>query len=188
MPTPAARRTTRSARFRTGPAGVPPRACARLRRCRHEKPHNAPRRARRRAREARLSGRVESAVVPLLPSADGRRRGRAPARRCDRRGRRRRACGSDAVRDRDVPARLGESADPRCLSFLLKGVAPSRVELYDLSRDAASQRDLSREHSALAAELAARLGALRFRRVADPGRAPVDPVQERRLRALGYVH
>jgi arylsulfatase A-like enzyme len=88
----------------------------------------------------------------------------------------------------DVPASLGESGDPRCLSFLLKGVTPSRAELYDLSRDAASQRDLSGERSALAADLAARLGALRFKRVADPGRAPIDPVQEQRLRALGYVH
>jgi arylsulfatase A-like enzyme len=88
----------------------------------------------------------------------------------------------------DIPARLGESGDPRCLSFLLKGVTPSRAELYNLSRDAAARRDLSHERSTLAAELAARLGALRFRRVADPGRAPMDPMQERRLRALGYIH
>jgi arylsulfatase A-like enzyme len=87
----------------------------------------------------------------------------------------------------DVPARLGESEDTRCLSFLLKGVRPSRSELYDLTRDASSQRDLSRERSALAAELAARLDTLRFRPRADPGRAPIDAEHERRLRALGYV-
>lgn len=88
----------------------------------------------------------------------------------------------------DSPASLGESTDPRCLSFLLKGLTPSRSELYNVTRDAASQLDISREQSALAAELASRLEMLRFRPVADPGRAPADPERDRRLRALGYVH
>jgi hypothetical protein len=40
----------------------------------------------------------------------------------------------------------------------------------------------------LAADLAARLDTLRFRPLSDLCRAPLDPEQERRLRALGYVH
>jgi hypothetical protein len=76
----------------------------------------------------------------------------------------------------------------RCLSFLLNGLAPSGSEPYDLTRDGASQRDLSRQRSALAADLAARLDTLRFRPLSDLCRAPLDPEQERRLRALGYVH
>jgi arylsulfatase A-like enzyme len=87
----------------------------------------------------------------------------------------------------DVPARLGQSGDTRCLSFLLKGLAPSHSELYDLTRDPRSERDLSRERPSLAAELASRLAMLTFRPLADPGRAPIDPERERRLRALGYV-
>jgi arylsulfatase A-like enzyme len=85
------------------------------------------------------------------------------------------------------PASLGESEDARCLSFLLRGLSPSRSELYDLTLDPRSTHDLSSERSAVAGELAARLDALRFRRAAEPGKAPMDPEQEERLRALGYV-
>jgi hypothetical protein len=85
------------------------------------------------------------------------------------------------------PASLGQSSDVRCLSFLLRGLAPSRSELYDLTRDPLSARDLSRERFALAAELSARLDALRFRPLAEPSRPPLDPEQERRLKALGYL-
>jgi arylsulfatase A-like enzyme len=88
----------------------------------------------------------------------------------------------------DSPSRVGESADTRCLSFLLKGVAASRSELYDISRDPRSSRDASRERWPLAADLAARLDTIRFRPVHEPSRSPIDPEQERRLRALGYVH
>jgi hypothetical protein len=85
------------------------------------------------------------------------------------------------------PARLGKSADTRCLSFLLRGLAPSRSELYDLTADPGSKRDLSSERFRLAGDLAARLDALRFRLAAEPGTAPLDRQQEERLRALGYV-
>jgi arylsulfatase A-like enzyme len=85
------------------------------------------------------------------------------------------------------PASLGESADARCLSFLLRGLTPSRSELYDLTRDPRSSRDLSRERFGVAAELAARLDALRFRPLAEPGRTTIDPEQEKRLKALGYL-
>ena len=85
------------------------------------------------------------------------------------------------------PASLGESADARCLSFLLQGLSPSRAELYDLTRDPRSGVDLSDERSPLARELAARLDAMRFTRAAEPAAAPLDPQQEERLRALGYV-
>jgi hypothetical protein len=85
------------------------------------------------------------------------------------------------------PASLGESGDARCLSFFLRGLSPSRSELYDLTLDPRSTRDLSSERFALAGELAARLDALRFRRAAEPGKVAMDPEQEERLRALGYV-
>jgi arylsulfatase A-like enzyme len=85
------------------------------------------------------------------------------------------------------PASLGESDDPRCLSFLLRGLSPSRSELYDLTRDPGSRMDLSNERFALAGDLAARLDALRFRCLAQPAPAPLDPEQAELLRALGYV-
>jgi arylsulfatase A-like enzyme len=85
------------------------------------------------------------------------------------------------------PARLGESDDTRCLSFLLRGIAPSRSELYDLAADPGATRDLSDEQSGLARDLAARLDALRFRLAAEPTTVPVDARQEERLRALGYI-
>jgi arylsulfatase A-like enzyme len=85
------------------------------------------------------------------------------------------------------PASLGESEDPRCLSFLLRGLSPSRSELYDLARDPGAKVDRSNERVALAGELAARLDGLRFRRLAEPGPAPPDPEQAELLRALGYV-
>jgi arylsulfatase A-like enzyme len=85
------------------------------------------------------------------------------------------------------PARLGESGDTRCLSFLLRGLSPSRSELYDLSADPASTRDLSSERFHLAGELAARLDSLRFRLAAEPHAVPLDAEQEERLRALGYI-
>jgi arylsulfatase len=85
------------------------------------------------------------------------------------------------------PASLGRSEDARCLSFLLRGLAPSRSELYALTRDPRSARDLSRERHRLAGELFDRLDAFRFRPVAEPAPAPLDPEQEERLRALGYV-
>jgi hypothetical protein len=85
------------------------------------------------------------------------------------------------------PARLGKSADARCLSFLLRGLSPSRSELYDLTLDPRSTRDLSTERTALAGELAARLDALRFQRAAEPGQVALDPEQAERLRALGYL-
>ena len=85
------------------------------------------------------------------------------------------------------PASLGESGDPRCLSFLLQGLSPSRSELYDLTRDPGAAVDLSNERFALAGDLAARLDALRFRRLAEPGSTPPDPEQAELLRALGYV-
>jgi arylsulfatase A-like enzyme len=85
------------------------------------------------------------------------------------------------------PASLGEGEDVRCLSFLLRGLAPSRSELYDLTVDPRSARDLSDERFALAGELSARLDALRFRRAAEPSQTAMDPAQEERLRALGYI-
>jgi arylsulfatase A-like enzyme len=85
------------------------------------------------------------------------------------------------------PARLGKSADTRCLSFLLRGLAPSRSELYDLTADPRSSRDLSDDLFGLAGDLASRLDGFRFRPAAEPIPAPLDAEQEHRLRALGYV-
>jgi arylsulfatase A-like enzyme len=87
----------------------------------------------------------------------------------------------------ESPARVGKSSDTRCLSFLLRGLTPSRSELYDLTADPGSTRDLSDERASLARDLASRLGALRFHLVAEPGLLPPDAQQEERLRALGYV-
>jgi hypothetical protein len=86
------------------------------------------------------------------------------------------------------PARVAKSSDTRCLSFLLRGLAPSRSELYDLAADAGATRDVSDEQSDVARELASRLDSLRFRPLAgEPANVPPDPLQEERLRALGYV-
>lgn len=85
------------------------------------------------------------------------------------------------------PLSLRESADARCLGFLLRGLVPSRSELYDLSRDPLAGRDRSDEGFGLGRELSDRLDALRFRRVAEPAPAKRDVEQEERLRALGYV-
>jgi len=85
------------------------------------------------------------------------------------------------------PASLRKSSDTRCLSFLLRGLAPSRSELYDLGADPQSKHDLSDQRAAVARDLAARLDGLRFRRAAEPAPVSLDPEQEERLRALGYV-
>jgi hypothetical protein len=87
------------------------------------------------------------------------------------------------------PARAGKSNDTRCLSFFLRGIAPSRSELYDVTADAGATRDLSdeRSDSDVARELAMRLDALRFRLAGEPGVLAPDALQEERLRALGYI-
>jgi len=85
------------------------------------------------------------------------------------------------------PARLGKSSDTRCLSFLLRGLAPSRSELYDLTADPGSTRDLSDERFRVAGDLAARLDSLRFRLAAAPAPAALESEEEERLRALGYI-
>jgi len=105
----------------------------------------------------------------LFPPADGKRRVELSTDACV------------------SPASLGKSEDTRCLSFFLRGLSPSRSELYDLTQDPRSARDLSSERFALAGELAAHLDTLRFRRAAEPGKAQMDPEQEERLRALGYA-
>jgi len=85
------------------------------------------------------------------------------------------------------PASVGASEDARCLSFQLKGLLPSRSELYDVTRDPLSKADLSSARSDLGAKLAARLDEIRFHPVAKPVPAPLTPEQEERLRALGYL-
>jgi hypothetical protein len=86
-----------------------------------------------------------------------------------------------------APGCARESTDGCISPARLRGLAPSRSELYNLTVDPRSTRDLSSERSSLAGELAARLDALRFRRAAEPAPAPRDPEQEKRLRALGYL-
>ena len=87
-----------------------------------------------------------------------------------------------------VPREVGEGSDTRCLSFRLRGLDLSRQELFDVIADRRETRDVSRERPALTRELAARLDFYRWKPLATPGTAPLDPGTEEQLRALGYVH
>jgi arylsulfatase len=87
----------------------------------------------------------------------------------------------------DVPAQVGEGEDQRCLSLLVQGPPLARTELFDLTRDPAAVRDLSRREPALHRRLARRLAATTWQPVGNALAAELTAQQEEMLRALGYV-
>jgi hypothetical protein len=86
-----------------------------------------------------------------------------------------------------VPKAVGQGEDVRCLSYRLKDLDPATWELFDVGGDARQAHDLSAARTAVVRDLAARLGAYRWKAVAAPGSQPLDAEAEEQLRALGYV-
>lgn len=81
----------------------------------------------------------------------------------------------------------GGQGEYKCRGFQVRGVRLSRVELYDVSRDPAQRRDLSRERSRATRVLLRDLLAFKPRAVAAASAPPLDPETEKNLRALGYL-
>ncbi len=76
----------------------------------------------------------------------------------------------------------------RCRGFQIRGLRPSRVELYDVSRDPGQRKDLARERSRSTRVLLRDLLAFKPRPMASAAPAPpLDPETEASLRALGYL-
>ncbi len=86
-----------------------------------------------------------------------------------------------------VPAELGLSDDPRCLSFRLSLSELWHIELFDTTRDPDQASDLSSARSDLSLPMLRALNRYRFEPVAPPESRPLDPELVERLRALGYL-
>ncbi len=86
-----------------------------------------------------------------------------------------------------VPAELGLSDDPRCLSFRLSLPELWYIELYDNARDLRQASDLSSERSDLSLPMLRALNQYHFEPVAPPSSGRLKPELEERLRALGYL-
>jgi hypothetical protein len=88
----------------------------------------------------------------------------------------------------DSPLDVGESEDPRCLSFLVQDAPLVSFELYDLDGDPQAQRDLSRSSPALLRGLNERLLEATDTLQARAGeKRDLDPELEEQLKALGYI-
>jgi arylsulfatase A-like enzyme len=87
----------------------------------------------------------------------------------------------------DVPARVGEGDDSRCLSVILKGPLLTRSELYDLTEDPGATRDLSGELPAVHRRLARRLAELAWEPRAESLETTLTEQQREMLEALGYL-
>jgi arylsulfatase A-like enzyme len=88
----------------------------------------------------------------------------------------------DCVEDPEVKRREWD-----CHSFQVRGVHFSRIELYDVTKDPAQTRDVSRERSRATRELLRDLLAFKPLPVAKVSTPPLDPELEKSLRALGYI-
>jgi arylsulfatase A-like enzyme len=86
-----------------------------------------------------------------------------------------------------APSSVSNSRDDRCLAFQIRGTAAEHRELYDVRRDRAEQRDLSRERHELARDLEQML-ASHQRQPGVAGKEDLDPALRERLRSLGYDH
>ncbi|MEE8523749.1 MAG: sulfatase [Thermoanaerobaculia bacterium] len=86
-----------------------------------------------------------------------------------------------------APSEVGESDDPRCLSFRVRGAPLRRIELFDLHRDPHGQADISALPEAPIRELGRRLRSYRLEPVAPAVSLELDVELESRLRALGYL-
>lgn len=87
----------------------------------------------------------------------------------------------------DVPAELGLSDDPRCLSMRLGLPNLWHIELFDNLRDPLQASDLSTEQSELGLAMLRSLQRHRPSPVAPAATRELDPELEDRLRALGYL-
>ena len=87
----------------------------------------------------------------------------------------------------DVPAELGLSEDPRCLSFRLSLRDVWHIELFDNVDDRRQMSDLSTERSGLSQSMLRELNRYRFEPVAPAESSELPPELEERLRALGYL-
>ncbi len=87
----------------------------------------------------------------------------------------------------DVPAELGLSDDPRCLSFRLALKDLWHIELFDNARDPRQASDLSSEASDLSLPMLRALNRYGFEPVAPAESRRLEPELEERLRALGYL-
>ncbi|MEM7353117.1 MAG: sulfatase-like hydrolase/transferase, partial [Acidobacteriota bacterium] len=88
----------------------------------------------------------------------------------------------------EVPAELGLSEDPRCLSIRLRVSDLWRIQLFDNASDPLQARDLSGEDSGLSRSMLRQLGAHRPEPLFTAGERELDPELEARLRALGYLN
>ncbi len=86
-----------------------------------------------------------------------------------------------------VPAELGVSADPRCLSFRLSLSELWQIELFDNGADPGQASDLSSARSDLSLPMLRALHRYRFQPVAPAESLRLDPELAERLRALGYI-
>jgi arylsulfatase A-like enzyme len=77
--------------------------------------------------------------------------------------------------------------EPECHAFQVRGLPLTRIELYDVARDPAQARDVSRERSRDTRTLLRDLVAFRPTPVAAVSAPPIDPELEESLRALGYI-
>jgi hypothetical protein len=87
----------------------------------------------------------------------------------------------------DSPLQLGVGADSRCLAFQIRGIAPRRFELYDLSRDSGAANDLVERLGGVRENLVQRIGSYSWTPVAPPGSRSLSEGAKKRLRALGYL-
>ena len=85
------------------------------------------------------------------------------------------------------PREMGESSDPRCLSFKVRGIPSRRSQLFNLSLDPSGTNDLSKEQADLAIRLREQLEKM-SPEVRSPSENRSIPKElEDRLRALGYL-
>ncbi len=87
----------------------------------------------------------------------------------------------------DSPTLLGVGDDSRCLAFQIRGIAPQRLELYDLSRDPGATNNLAERPGRVRETLVQRLGSYGWTPVAEPGSRDLSAEAEEKLRALGYL-
>jgi hypothetical protein len=91
--------------------------------------------------------------------------------------------------DCTIPPEDEDAREPQCWAFQLKGVRPTRIEYYDVTRDPAQQHDLAAGSGSAPRRLLAELLAFRPQPRAGgaPRTAPLDPELRQSLRALGYL-
>lgn len=87
----------------------------------------------------------------------------------------------------DRPIDLGVNDDQRCLSFRVRGLSRTRLELFNVTRDPKSQEDLSGLEHGLLADLLSALTNFDREPRADRHTLSLDEDTRRRLEELGYL-